>query len=327
MGNTPHGIFIKRTRLVPIALFLLFAGSLLAVRFSLWGAEEIGKRHVSSAIFCFMAAICGLSLGILSTVLLRFNRKAKLAVERDTLVIRHAWSEEQVLPFENIESVEVSGHTLTLSSNGQTISVSGLLNAVEMGNFIRRHIPKRTKSVDWEAERKRGLLCRKKYHRSLILTAAACVWMFALIGLCVWLTNGKELDEFSRREDVIFLIFAAAEILTVCAGILLAGTAGKRLTQYRESLRRLHATLARLHRRDELEKYDGLITVKYFDGGVYRIAVFSPREGRYAYMLERFDMRSAHWSFRYERAMEFQTLSELYEALKDTFDDVWFEEE
>lgn len=85
--------------------------------------------------------------------------------------------------------------------------------------------------------------------------------------------------------------------------------------------------LARLHRRDELEKYDDLITVKYFDGCVYRIAVFSPREGRYAYMLERFDMRSAHWSFRYEKAMEFQTLSELYEALKDTFDDVWFEEE
>ena len=55
--------------------------------------------------------------------------------------------------------------------------------------------------------------------------------------------------------------------------------------------------------------------------------MFSPREGRYAYMLEWFDMRSTHWSFRYEMAKEFQTLSELYEALKDTFDDVWFEEE
>lgn len=241
MGNTPHGIFIKRTRLVPIALFLLFAGSLLAVRFSLWGAEEIGKRHVSSAIFCFMAAICGLSLGILSIVLLRFNRKARLAVERDTLVIRHAWSEEQALPFEHIESAEVSGHTLTQSSDGRTISVSGLSDAAEMGNFIRRHIPKRTKSVDWEAEKKSSL---PKKISSVSDPDGRCVRLDVCPDrFCVWLTNGKELDEFSRREDVIFLIFAAAEILTVCAGFLLAGTAGKRPTQYRESLRRLHATL------------------------------------------------------------------------------------
>ena len=53
---------------------------------------------------------------------------------------------------------------------------------------------------------------------------------------------------------------------------------------------------------------------------------FAPKENIFAYMLERFDMKTHSWVFCYESAKGFGILSDLYEDLDSSFEDVILED-
>lgn len=68
------------------------------------------------------------------------------------------------------------------------------------------------------------------------------------------------------------------------------------------------------------------ITAKGLVCPLYRIVVFAPKENIFAYMLERFDMKTHSWVFCYESAKGFGILSDLYEELDSSFEDVILED-
>ncbi len=327
MKNPPRGNFFSRTRLMLYAAFMLIAGSILAVQFTLWGIEEIHENHTSSAVFCFFSAAAGLCLGCFAVVLYRFNKNAKLEFNGSEINIKCGWGPEFSLPMEQINRTEIRGNSLILFTDSKTISINALLNAVEICRYIEQHISKKFIFTDTEAERKRNLICRKKARKYLILTVVGCAFLFINIGLCIWLTGGKDLEDFSHREDIFFIVFMAVETFTVCVTLLLAKASGKAKTQYQEAQRRICAANAYRHRKDELKKYVGFTAVKYFKNGLYRIVIFSPHDNVYAYMLERFDEQTAHWHACYKQEKAFEFLSELYEDLKYSFSDVVLEDE
>ena len=80
------------------------------------------------------------------------------------------------------------------------------------------------------------------------------------------------------------------------------------------------------HKSNGLDKYLNIITIKFFDHHTYRIVVFSPKENIFAYMPERFDIKTLSWVFCYESAKGFEILSDLYEELDNSFEDVIFED-
>ena len=91
--------------------------------------------------------------------------------------------------------------------------------------------------------------------------------------------------------------------------------------------RALLTAAATEHKDDSLDKIPHLIEVKYFDEYAYRIVIiYSPEHGVYAYMLERFDLISLSWKQCYDAARGFNDKSDLYDDIKECFDNVIFDE-
>lgn len=70
-----NGEFKQSFRKYIFCLFFIFFGSFIAIRFSLWGIEEIQSSHISSCIFCFTFAVLGLLFGFLSIFILDSTEK------------------------------------------------------------------------------------------------------------------------------------------------------------------------------------------------------------------------------------------------------------
>ena len=89
-----NGEFKQSFRKYIFCLFFIFSGSFIAIRFSLWGIEEIQSSHISSCIFCFTFAVLGLLFGFLSIFIFRFNRKAFLKIEDGKIDAEFGWEQE-----------------------------------------------------------------------------------------------------------------------------------------------------------------------------------------------------------------------------------------
>ena len=80
-GHTMNGEFKQSLRKYIFCLFFILSGSFIAIRFSLWGIEEIQLNHTASSVFCFTFAAFGLLFGFLSIFVFQFNLKAFLKIE------------------------------------------------------------------------------------------------------------------------------------------------------------------------------------------------------------------------------------------------------
>ena len=142
----------------------------------------------------------------------------------------------------------------------------------------------------------------------------------------MYLTEGRDLGDFTASDDKVFVAFAVAEVVTLASAFIFAKICGKVNVLREESRKRKDAAYAQLHRKDALERYSGIITIKYFDGGRYRIVVFSPTGDLFGYMLEYFDVKTEKWTTCYEKAKGFEILSELYDDIEENFSDVILED-
>ena len=57
-----NGEFKQSLKKYIFCLFFILSGSFIAIRFSLWGIEEIQLNHTASSVFCFTFAVFGLLL-------------------------------------------------------------------------------------------------------------------------------------------------------------------------------------------------------------------------------------------------------------------------
>ena len=80
-----NGEFKKTYRKYLLCLFFIIAGSFLAIRFFLWGIEEIQVNHISASVFCFIFSLFGFLFGCLSIAIFKFNRNAFLKIENNQI--------------------------------------------------------------------------------------------------------------------------------------------------------------------------------------------------------------------------------------------------
>ena len=140
------------------------------------------------------------------------------------------------------------------------------------------------------------------------------------------MTEGRELGDFTASDDKVFIVFVIAEIITLVAAFWFAKMCGSINVAREEARKRKDAAYAQLHRKDALEKYSGIFAIKYFDGGRYRIVIFSPNGDLFGYMLEYFDVKTEKWNNCYEKAKGFSILSDLYDDIEENFSDVILED-
>ena len=321
-----NGEFKQPFRKYIFCLFFILSGSFIAIRFALWGIEEIQSKHISSSVFCFTVAILGLLFGFLSIFVFQFNRNAFLKIENNKIDAQFCWGEELHAELKDITNAETQGKHLKLFIGNHVIWIYNLCNAKDLCEYILSHIARYAIPLNIEDAKQRYQKSKKSYIVYLVATVIAIVFMFVNVGWCVYLTEGKDLIDFSKSEDIVFLAFAFAEICTAILAFLLASKCGKKLEVLNMSKLNILSASAIEHKNDDLDKYPNVITKKYFDHCTYRIIVFSPQEDIFAYMLERFDIKTLSWMFCYESAKGFEILSELYDDLENSFEDVIFED-
>jgi hypothetical protein len=163
---------------------------------------------------------------------------------------------------------------------------------------------------------------KNRFVRLLILTFVFVILLFVHIAWCVLLTEGKDLGDFSQRENIVFVGFAVSELITVGVTFFLADRCGKQNRICELSKFTLLSAAATEHKNESLERYPSVIGKKYFDDNTYRIVIFAPKSDVFAYMLERFDLPSKSWISCYNTAKVFNYLSELYEDIDESFEDV-----
>lgn len=260
-----NGEFKQSFRKYIFCLLFIFSGSFIAIRFSLWGIEEIQSSHISSCIFCFTFAVLGLLFGFLSIFIFRFNRKAFLKIEDGKIDAEFGWEQELHIELNDITNAENQGKHLKLFLDSNVIWIYDLINAKDLCQYILSRISKSSNPVNIEEVKHRHQKSKKSYICYLVATIITGAFLFVNIGWCVFLTEGKDLAYFSKSDDVIFLAFAFAEIFTVILTFLLASKCGKKLEIFNISKLHILSVSALKHKSDALDKYPNVITKKYFD--------------------------------------------------------------
>ena len=210
-----NGEFKQSFRKYIFCLVFILSGSFIAIRFSLWGIEEIQSSHISSGIFCFTFAVLGLLFGFLSIFIFRFNRKAFLKIEDGKIDAEFGWEQELHIELNDITNAENQGKHLKLFLDSNVIWIYDLINAKDLCQYILSRISKSSNPVNIEEVKHRHQKSKKSYICYLVATIITGAFLFVNIGWCVFLTEGKDLAYFSKSDDVIFLAFAFAEIFTV----------------------------------------------------------------------------------------------------------------
>ena len=322
------GIFKKRNRALSIlwSAFFILTGTVIALRMGTWGIDAVRDGSISGAIFCFGFMILGIAFGSMSILIFSFNRKAMFETDGKRIRVVCNFGTSYDLDINDISDVSLAGGQLVLTTKSERIMVSNLANAGEICKYLQKIIAPKKSELDFEKEGKiYADLCKKTLVR-LIPTVICAALLFVNVWWCVHLTGGRNLDEFSASDDKVFVIFAAAEVVALIAAFWFAKLCGSVNVAREEARKRKDAAYAQLHRKDALEKYLGIISIKYFDGGRYRIVIFSPNGELFGYMLEYFDVKVEKWTTCYEKARGFNILSDLYEDIEENFSDVILED-
>jgi len=241
-------------------VFFILSGSFIAIRFSLWGIEEIQSNHISSSIFCFTFAVLGLLFGFFSIFVFQLNRNAFLKIEDSKIEAQFGWGEELHIELHNITNAENQGKHLKLFLNSNVIWIYNLLNAKDLCQYILSRISKCSNPANIEEVKLRHQKSKKSYINYSVATIITGAFMFINIGWCVFLTEGKDLADFSKLDDAVFLAFAFAEIFTVILAFLLASKCGKKLETFNITKLHILSVHAFKHKSDALDKYPNVIT-------------------------------------------------------------------
>ena len=162
-------------------------------------------------------------------LMITFNRRGYFRIEQGRIHARYHWfarldcSLDEVA-FANAQSLNLN----ILMKNGKHYAIAFLENAHELSNEIQRQISTREQEGTDELKNQMNQVLLKR-RREICWVIACCVILFADIFLTVWMTGGRELSEFSRRDWILFSIMAAIEIGMLVWTFVLACRSGRRL--------------------------------------------------------------------------------------------------
>ena len=316
------GIFRNSFFKYVFCLFFILSGAFVAVKFGLWGIDSVKSGRVAEAIFCFSFIVICLLFGSFAIVLFNYNRGASLTIENGRIDARFGFGTELHEDVRDVIKVVLArdGKGLRLIFRDKTADIPNLENAKEICKYILTEGGGSGSVMTPDEAAALLKTHEKKFSNYIVPTVLFGVLMFANIAWCVILTEGKDLSAFGGSDTLIFVAFAVAELTSFVLTLFFADKAGKQLKVVNDCKAVLLSSAAKEHKKDSLEKYPNPIGVKYFDDFSYRIMLFAPKSDVFAYMLERFDMTAGSWKTCYDSARRFDTISELYDDIDETFD-------
>ena len=231
------GIFIRKKTNIWLVLFML-CGILLIVLYIYLNTVETNSSGGQLTIL-----IMGILCGLLAVPPMLLNRGAFIRVEETGIKAKYHWFGKLDCRMDDVEFVLPQINTVTiLLKNGKRHTIMGLENSWAVASAIRRQgfaVEKeapdalRDKLAQAQAVRKKELLW--------VLGVGAL--LFVNIFITVWLTGGRDLDQFSQSDWIVFSVMGLLELLILVYLFCAAERCGKRLLPIEQLKYRLRGAI------------------------------------------------------------------------------------
>ena len=235
------GVFIRKKTNGWLVLLLL-CGIILIF---LYVFLNIVDSEASSELLTLF--IMGIICGLIAIPSMLLNRGAYIRIEENTISAKYHWFGRLNCNIDDIEFVLPEINTLTiLLKSGKRHVIMGVENSWALSAAIRRQ------SFEIEEETPDSL--RQQLSQTQVIRKKELWWvlggivlMFANIFIAVLLTGGRDLDEFSQLDWILFSVMGAIELLTLIGLFWAAQRCGKHLLPIEQLKYRLRGAIIATH--------------------------------------------------------------------------------
>lgn len=203
-------------------LFTMLCGARIIVPRVIGRVNGAGSENIFNLFIYAGIAFC-----VFSLILFPFNRKAYLRINNGRIEGRFHYFGRIDCPVSDIRFSYAQVNTLSLLlGNGKRITVMGISNSSFISNTIMRSVGRFTDEPPEKCkDRLMHLKAARKKH--IIKLCAAVAMMFINIFVAVFLTGGRDFDEFSGSDIRVMLAMGAAEAVTIFFAFYHAQKGGK----------------------------------------------------------------------------------------------------
>ncbi len=235
------GIFTRKKTNIWLVLLLLCGifFVVLCAYLNMVDSEATSELRV----LCIMGILCGF-LALPSMLL---NCGAYIHVGENTVKAKYHWFGRLDCRIDEIEFVLPQTNTLTiLLKSGKRHVIVGVENSQALGTAIRRQ--------SFQIEKETPDSLRQKLSQTQAARKKELWWvlggialMFANIFLAVLLTGGRDLQEFSQPDWILFSVMGGLELLTLIGIFYAAQRCGKHLLPIEQLKYRLRGAIIATH--------------------------------------------------------------------------------
>lgn len=233
-----EGLFLAKKKANFWLVLLLLCGTFFVILWLFLRATDESATEELHTLW-----IIGVLCALVSIPSMLLNFGAYFRIENDNICAKHHWFGKLNCGINDVEFVLPQINTLTiLLKNGKCHTIMGIENSWELASAIRRKAFRmETESPDViMQELDRMQAARKK---EILWTVGATVLMFVNIFVAIFLTDAKDMHEFSQLDWIAFAFIGFVELLTVVALFYIASRCAKRLLPVRQLKHRLYGAI------------------------------------------------------------------------------------
>jgi len=235
------GIFIRKKTNIWLVLLSLCGIFFVILYFFL----NMVDSEATSELLTFL--IMGILCGLIAIPSLLLNHGAYIHIEENAIKAKYHWFGRLDCSIDDIEFVLPQINTLTiLLKSGKRHVIMGVQNSWALSAAIRRQSFEIEKEAP-DSLRQKLSLAQAARKKELWRVLGGSALLFVNIFIAVLLTGGRDLDEFSQLDWVLFSVMGAIELLTLICLFYAADRCGKHLLPIEQLKYRLRGAIIATH--------------------------------------------------------------------------------
>ena len=231
------GIFIRKKRNIWLVLFILCGIFFIAQ----YAFLNIMDANTSGELRTFL--IMGILCGLLAVPAMLLNHGGFIRIEENSVKAKYHWFGKLDCRIDDIEFVLPQINALTiLLKNGKRHTIMGIENSWAVASAIRRQ--------GFAVEKEAPDTLRDKLSQAQAVRKKELWWVLGIgalllanIFIAAWLTGGRDLDQFSQPDWIIFSVMGLLELLIFVGLFYAAQRCGKRLLPIEQLKYRLRGAI------------------------------------------------------------------------------------
>lgn len=236
-----EGKFLQKKTNIWLALCILCGIFLIVLYFfiQMEDAEATGEVSILLGL--------GILFGAFAIPSLLLNHGAYFRIEENTIRAKYHWFGKLACSIQEVAFVLPQLNTLTiLLKNGKRHTIMGVENSWALAAAIRRQ-SFRPETEDHASLREQLTRAQDARKKDLWLVLGNTALLFLNIFIAVLLTGGRELQEFSRLDWILFSAMGIVELLTLIGLFYVAQRCGKQLLPLEQLKYRLQGAIIAAH--------------------------------------------------------------------------------